>query len=76
VGDPGRALAALNAAVTSREPLKTLPWPATLDDAGEQGRNHSNGDIVLMRLETSQVIRVTNTPALETSPNSHPTAKS
>ena len=66
VGDSVKALAALNAALPASEALRALPWPGTLDEAGQQGLYVVNGDVFLIRLETGDVLRVTNTPQPET----------
>src|SRR5437667_2610500 len=66
VGDSVKALAALNAALPASEALKALPWPGTLDEAGQQGLYVLNGDVFLIGLETGDVLRVTNTPQAET----------
>src|SRR5437773_4169726 len=43
VGDAAKALATLNAATPAREAMKTLPWPASLDEAGQHGLYVLNG---------------------------------
>jgi dipeptidyl-peptidase-4 len=66
-GNLSGALAALNAELPSGAALKTLPWPEALDDAGQQGIYVLNGDVFVVKLETGDVTRVTNTSAQETS---------
>ena len=44
-GDAAKALAALNAALPAADPIKTLPWPDAIDEAGAQGLYVLNGDV-------------------------------
>ena len=49
VGDPPKVVAALNATLPESAALKTLPWPDTLDAAGQQGLYVLDGDLFLVR---------------------------
>jgi len=68
-GDPPRVAAALNGSGASS---KSMPWPASFDDAGTQGLYVLHGDIFLARLESGDVTRVTQTPEVESSANFSP----
>jgi dipeptidyl-peptidase 4 len=61
------ALTALNAALPKSDALQTLPWPTVFDATGRQALYVLNGDVFLITLETGDIVRVTSTPAAETS---------
>jgi dipeptidyl-peptidase-4 len=70
--DPGVALAGLNGAFSLESPLAELGWPSDVDPRGRWVAYEKDDDVALLSLETSEVVAVASSSAVEKSPRFSP----
>ncbi len=64
--DPGRALAAMRSLLGDSLAPETLPNPLEIDGSGRNGLYLFGGDIYLLRFQTADFVRITETREAET----------
>jgi dipeptidyl-peptidase-4 len=70
--DAGKVVAAMNEMFEPEEPYEELGWPSAFDSTASWAVYTKAGDIVLLNLRNSDVVRVTSTEAAESSPRFSP----